>query len=330
MRVIKKAVLMVGTIALLQTNVYAKSIELCVFDLIGVNGPTMSTAKDYVLFAKQNKIDINLKFYSNFKQLTTDFEQKKCDGIVGDNFGTRKYNNFMATIGAIAAIPNYQLAQQIFNAISTQRLAYKMKTAEYEVVGYMPYGFGYLAGKNRSINNLEKAKGLRVGVLEADPTQRRMAERVGMIPVLMTIDDAPARFSRGEFDVIPVPAIVYQPFEGEKVLGKNGGIIKYPMALMSMNFILRRGTYPAEFGQQSREWFVKRSPQMFKTAMQWDATIPKRMWVEISNMDIKSYEHLAFQLRKEFVDNKTYDPVMMNLIRHLRCKQDPSFVECKK
>lgn len=304
MRTIKTCILAVGTLAFLQTQVYAKSIELCVFDLIGVNGPTMSTAKDYVLYAKQNTVDINLKFYSNFKQLTTDFEQKKCDGIVGDNFGTRKYNNFMATIGAIAAIPNYQLAQQIFNAVSTQRLAYKMRTAEYEVVGYMPYGFAYLAGTDRSINNLDKAKGLKVGVLEVDPTQRRMAERVGMVPVLMTIDDAPARFSKGEFDVVPVPAIVYEPFEGEKVLGKNGGIVKYPIALMTMNFILRRDTFPAEFGQKSREWFVKRSPQMFRTAMQWDATIPKHVWVEISDMDIKSYEHLAFQLRKEFIENK--------------------------
>lgn len=330
MRVIRNSLLTLAGAFFLHNTASANTIKLCVFDLIGANGPTMSIARDYALFAKQNKVEIELKFFSNFKQMTTNFDQKKCDGLVGDNFGTRKYNSFMATIGAIAAIPNYQIAQQIFNAISTPRLAYKMKTLDYEVVGYMPYGFGYLAGKDRSINNLDKAKGLRVGVLEADPTQRRMAERVGMVPILMTIDDAPARFSRGEFDVIPVPAIVYEPFEGEKVLGPNGGVIKYPMALMTMNFILRRGTYPTDFGQKSREWFAKRSPQMFKTAMQWDATIPKRVWVEISDMDIKSYEHLAFQLRKEFVDNKIYDPVMMNLIRHLRCKQDPSFIECKK
>lgn len=309
---------------------HANTIQLCVFDLLGANGPSMSIAKDYSLFAKQNNVDIQLKNYSVFAQLVQDFDKKACDGIVGDNFGTRKYNNFMATIGAVAAIPDYQVAQNIFQAISTAKLAHKMKHNDYEVVGYMPYGFAYLAGKDRTINSLEKAKGLRVGVLSIDPSQRRMAERVGMKPILMTIDDAPARFAKGEFDIVPVPAIVYEPFEGEKALGPNGGVMNYPMALMTMNFILRQGTYPEGFAQKSRNWFAQKSPQMFRTVKQWDATIPKKMWVQIDEIDRKGYELLAAQLRKEFINNKVYDPVMMNLIHHLRCKNDPSFVECKK
>lgn len=309
---------------------YANPLQLCVFDLLGSNGPSMSTAKDYSLFAQQNNVNIQLKTYNSFKHMLTDFDNKKCDGIVGDNFGTRKYNAFMSTIGAIAAIPNYQVAQQVFSAISSERLAYKMKQDGYEVLGYMPYGFAFLAGKDRTINTLEKAQGKTIGVLEADPSQKRMAERVGMKPILMTIDDAPARFSRGEFEIVPVPAIVYGPFEGEKVLGRSGGVVNYPMALMTMNFIFRQGSYPAEFAQLSRNWFAKRSPQMFRTAQQWDATIPAHMWVNISAIDRSGYEKLASQLRKEFIENKVYDPVMINLIRHLHCKQNPSFIECKK
>ena len=316
--------------ASINTYSHAQSIQLCVFDLLGSNGPAMSLAKDYVLFAKQHQVNIQLKTYNHLKTMTTDFDKKACDGIVADNFATRKYNSFMSTIGAVAAIPDYVVAQSVFNAISTPKLAHKMKQGQYEVVGYMPYGFAYLATKDRNINTLEKAHGMKIGVLEVDPSQKRMAERVGMKPILMSIDDAPMRFSKGEFDIVPIPAIVYGPFEGEKVLGSNGGIVNYPMALMTMNFVLTQGKYPKEFGQQSRTWFAQRSPQMFRTAQQWDANIPPRVWIQIDKIDQSSYERLASQLRKEFIDNKIYDPVMMSVIRTLNCNRNPNFIECKK
>ena len=313
----------------LQTT-QAAPIELCVFDVLGSNGPTMSLAKDYALFAKQNNVEIQLKPYVVFHRLVNEFDNGSCQGIVADNFGTRKYNNFMATIGAVTAVPNYEVAQNIFYAISSPKLAHKMRTVDYEVVGYMPYGLAYLAGKDRSKSNLEQARGLRVAVLDSDPSQRRMAERVGMKPVLMTIDTAPALFNKGEFDIIPLPSVIYEPFEGEKSLGPKGGIFRYPMAMITMNFILKRGTYPKEFGQLSRDWFAKRTPQMFRLVRQWDASIPKHMWIEVSDIDRPGYEHLGSQLRKEFIDNKVYDSVMINLIRTLHCKQNPAYVECKK
>jgi hypothetical protein len=34
------------------------------------------------------------------------------------------------------------------------------------------------------------------------------------------------------------------------------------------------------------------------------------------------------QMRLEFVANKTYNPKMINLLKKLRCQQDPSSFEC--
>ena len=170
---------------------------------------------------------------------------------------------------------------------------------------------------------------MTIGVLAVDPSQKRMAERVGMKPILMTIDDAPARFTRGEFDIIPMPAIAYTAFEGDKILGPNGGVLKYPMALMTINFIFHNGTYPADFAQKSRQWFAQTSPRMFKTVAQWDASIPSGRWIQIKEIDREGYERLVSQLRKEFIENKVYDRVMLNLIRHLRCQEDKTFLECK-
>lgn len=308
----------------------ASQIELCVFDVMGVNGITMAVAKDYALAAKQWGVTIQPKVYTQLNEVIRDFDNKKCDGVVADNFSTRKYNLFMGTVGAIGAVPNYDIGQRVIMALSSPKLAPKLKTATHEVVGYMPYGLVYLMAKDRNLNSLEKVKGLRIGVLEEDPSQRRMAQKVGMKPVFMTFDNAASKFRNHEFDIVPAPLIIWEPFEGEKLIGSNGGIANYPMAFMTMNFILANANYPADFGQKSREWFSRQSPQLFKTVQRWDAKVPDKFWVQIPDIDRPSYDHLASQLRKEFIDNKIYDISMMTLIRHLRCVQEPNFVECKK
>lgn len=61
-----------------------------------------------------------------------------------------------------------------------------------------------------------------------------------------------------------------------------------------------------------------------------DATVPKNIMYEIPEIDRRSGNLLLSQLRKEFIADKTYDGTMITLIRHLRCNQEPNFIECKK
>ncbi|MFU8926640.1 putative solute-binding protein [Acinetobacter puyangensis] len=322
--------ILIGLMATMSVSAYAVPIDLCVYDIMGTNGDTMAVAKDYALAAKQWDVEIRPKVYLKLEAAQSDFEQKKCRGLVADNFATKKYNNFMGTVGAIGAIPNYSIAQKVLAALGSPKLAAKLKNKEYEVVGYMPFGLVYFISKDRNIDSLQKLNGKRLGILASDPSQRRMAQKVGMKPVVMTFDNAASKFRAGEFDIVPAPLVVYQPFEVEKVLGSGGGIANYPLAFMSMNFILAQGDYPENFAQKSRQWFSEKSTQYMKTVLRWDNTVPKRMIYEIPEIDRSGYDLLLSQMRKEFVDNKTYDPAMIVLIRHLRCAQDPAFIECKK
>ena len=323
--------IVLGTlVGISSTIVSASKINFCVLDLMGANGDIMAIAKDYALAAKQWGVEVNPKVYLNVGSALRDFESGKCNGLVADNFATKKYNGFMGTIGAVGAIPNYDIAQRVLTALSSPKLASRLKTKSYEVIGYMPYGLTYFYTKDRSIRNVDHLQNKTLGVLDVDSSQRRMAQKVGMRPVSVTFDNAVNKFKNDEIQILPAPLVVYHPMEIGKIMGDEGGIINYPLALFTMNFIIsNKGDYPDDFGQKSRQWFSQQSPQLFKIVEKWDNSVPRNKIYSIPQIDHTSYDRLLSQLRKEFIDNKIYDNAMIALIRHVRCGQDPKFIECK-
>lgn len=310
--------------------VQAKTLLLCVYDLIGAGGDTMALAKDYALQAKQWGVEIEPKSYTKVSDVVAAFDSKQCDGIAADSFATKKYNNFAGTIGATGAIPDYAVAQKTLQAMASPKLASRLQSKNYEVMGFMPFGLVYLVSKDRSTNNIQSLNGKRYGVLSIDPTQARMAKRVGMKPIDMSYDDISPRFKRGDFDIIPSPLVAYEPLEFGKVIGSSGGIVDYPVAFVSMNFIFRKDDIPADLGQRSRQWFAQKAPTMIKTVQSWDSKVPKSVFIPVLDIDKAGYDMLLSQMRKEFIKAGTYDSVMLNIITRLRCNSEPKFVECRK
>lgn len=321
----------IGLFTSLSTITMASKIDFCVVDLMGANGDVMALAKDYALAAKQWGVDVNPIVYTNLTAAMRDFDAKKCQGIVADNFSMKKYNNFLGTIGAVGAISDYDVAQRVLAALASDRLINKMKNNKYEVVGYMPYGLTFFHTKDRSINSITDLQNKKLAILEADASQRRMAQKVGMQPISSTLDNIIGRFKANEVDVLPAPLVVYKPLELNKAIGNQGGILNYPLALFTMNFIVASDNdYPKDFGQKSRQWFSRKAPQLIKQVERWDNSVPKNVIYNIPEIDHASYDRLLSQLRKEFIDNQIYDNAMINLIRHIRCNQDPKFLECKQ
>lgn len=312
------------------TQAATSDISLCVYDPTGSNGDIMSIAKDYALEAGKWGVTVKPQVYTTIAATKLAFEGKQCNGIIADNYTARPYNTFMGTVGAIGAVQNYDVAQQIFYALASPKLANALQSKNYEVVGYIPFGLAYMFTKDRAINSLQKISGKNVGVLDSDPSQKRMAQKVGANPIMMTLDSADNLFKSGRIDVLPSPLMVYRPFEIAKIIGTKGGIANYPIAFSTMNVIINKGNYPSDFGQKSRQWFSKRSPEFFNMVKRWESTVPRSAMYEIPSVDRSGYDLLLSQMRKEFVNNRTYDPAMMVLITSLRCHKDPSLIDCKK
>jgi hypothetical protein len=305
----------------------AQAQTICTFDLGGASGANFAIAKDYALAAKKWGIQLTLQAYGDEERAIQDFKNNQCDALFATSFVTREFNSYTGSINAIGAIPSNVIARNLLYLMGNPKLAADMVEGEYEAAGLIPIGSAYLVVKDRNINTLAKIEGKRIGVLKVDAVQRRMAAKVGAKPVEMTIDNAGKKFKNNDFDILPSPAFGFSALEVYKSMGPNG-IARFPLSFMTGNLIIKHTNFPAGFGQKSRTWFASQTTRFMDQINKYDNTVPPQLWFDISTEDQVGYLRILRQMRIEFVQNKTYNPKMMNLIKKLRCQQDPTNYEC--
>lgn len=322
---VKNLLVLTGLLGLMSS---ASAQTICAFDLGGASGDNYALMKDYVLTAKKWNVDITLKPYSNEGAALQDFKAGQCDGLVATSFVTRNFNSYTGSINAIGAIPSNVIARNLMLLMGNPKVAGDMVEGDYEAAGIIPIGSAYLTTKDRTTNTLAKIENKRIGVLEVDPVQRRMAIKVGAKPVLMTIDNAGNKFEAGQIDILPAPSMAFIPLEVYRSMGANGGVARFPLSFMSLNLILKKSAYPAGFGQKSRSWFSSQAPRLMSKVARDDDSVPTKYWFDIPSEDQVGYLRILRQMRIEFVQNKTYNPRMMSLLKRLRCQQDATNYEC--
>lgn len=320
------SVLLAGSVATIST---AQAQTLCVFDLSGTSGDYYAFMKDYALAAQKWSVMIDLKAYNKEEKAISDYKQGKCDAISATSFSTREFNKFTGSINAVGAIPSNTVARNLLLLLGHPKLAPEMVENGHEALGAIPIGSAYLTVKDRSVSSLIKIEGKRVGVLASDPVQRRMIERVGGEPVLMGVDTAILKVQDPKVDIVPLPSYSFEAFELYRALGNKGGIARFPISFMTMNVIAHQNAFPKTFGIQSRAWFASQSPRLMKKIQYYDNKVPARYWFDIPADDQVGYFRLIRQMRLEFVQNQIYHPKMMNLLKRLRCQQNPQEPECK-
>ena len=306
----------------------AQAQTVCAFDLGGASGDNYAFLKDYVLVAKKWGVDLELKAYNSEDQAIADFKAKKCDALTALSFGSMQFNQYASSMSAMGAIPTYSIARTVLSLMGNPKVGEDMVQGEYEVAGIMPIGFAYFVVKDRNINTLAKAAGKRIGVLAVDPVQRRMAQKVGAIPVGMSVDNAGELFRTSKIDILPCPAIAFAPLEVYRSMGYGGGIARFPISFLTGNLIIYKGAFPEGFGQNSRSFFASNVNRQMKQVERYETSVPAKYWYDISNEDTVGYLQLLRQMRIEFVKNGTYSPKMMGLMKKLRCQQDSSSFEC--
>ena len=64
--------------------------------------------------------------------------------------------------------------------------------------------------------------------------------------------------------------------------------------------------------------------------MQWENHLPAYYWADISGYEKQGYEALVAKIRNRYVDSGYYDAYFVELIKRLRCLDDPKYLECRK
>lgn len=155
-----------------------------------------------------------------------------------------------------------------------------------------------------------------------------MVQRVGAQAVLSDISNFAAKFNNGQVDMVGAPAYAYKPLELNKGLGTNGAMMNFPVLHVTADLVIRPEKFPADFGQKSRDWFVKQLPKSFAMINRLEAQIPAKYKMNLTPEDKLKYQKLLRDGRIDLTKRGVYDAGMMSVLKKARCSVDKANFEC--
>ncbi len=314
---------------LAMTSAEAKQ-KVCVFDLLGKAGESYKMMEEWKLSSKTWQVDIDLIAYQDEGKAQQDFDAGKCDAVALTSIRARKYNKFAGSIDAIGAVTSNAIAQKAITFAldkrNKRRLVSNVNGEQLEIAGIAQIGLAYIFVRDKNIDTIEKAAGKKFAYLHYDPAQKNIVESMNLVAVPSDISDFVKKFNSGQVDVIAAPAYAYNPLEINKGLG-NGGLFNFPVVNITADIVIRSDKFPADFGMQSRQWFVKKLPQNFATIRRLEADMNAKK-MNLLGEDRVRYQKLLRTGRMNLTKQGIYDPVMMSVLKRARCTVERTNFEC--
>ncbi|MCL7946103.1 putative solute-binding protein [Marinobacter sp. ATCH36] len=311
----------------------AEPVKMCVFDVIGANGDMYNMVKDYALEMKAHGVDFELRPYTDEGVAVGDFNSGQCDAVAATDLRTRPFNRFAGSISAVGALPTYDDLKTTLATLAQPKAASLMKEGNYEVLGIVPVGAGYLFVNDRGIDTAGELAGKRMATLDYQKDAIHMVNHVKATVVPSDITNFAGKFNNGSVDTAYAPAFAYEALELYKGIGDDGGIVDYPLAQLTIQVIARDDVLDDETAQKSREVAWGMFGQAMDLIERQESAIPEEKWVRIPEQDIEGYQEMFRDNRLQLRDgtdgaNKVYHPKMMSLLSKVRCSSNPGASEC--
>jgi len=322
------SLLMFISFIMMANVVHAAPKKMCVFDLLGANGPSYAQMKDYKTVALAWGVELDLKPYTSERVAAEDFKAGLCDAVSFTGIRARQFNAFTGSLDAIGAMPSYEHLKSVISTISSKKAAKLMFIDPYEVVGIFPGGAAYMFVNDRAIDTVGELAGKRIAILDSDPAQVEMVSFVGASPVGTSIANMFSKFNNGSVDVTYGPAIVYEAMELYKGLEPNGGVINFSLVQLTIQILVRKSEFPEGFGQQSREYSLGQFDSVVALINKYESKIPKKLWITLPEVDKEGYLEVFRQSRLRLREKGIYNAKTLKLMRMVRCKKDPQQAEC--
>ncbi|RME21504.1 MAG: hypothetical protein D6798_17965 [Deltaproteobacteria bacterium] len=305
----------------------ADTRTICTYDPAGKSGDYFKILEDLALQAESWGVTLEIKGYTDEETAAKDYEAGQCDGVVATGVRLQRFNRFPSTIEAIGALPTYRHLEQMIDALAK----YEPKglvSGEHETAGILPVGAVYLFVRDRNIDTVEELAGKRIATMDYDKAAPVMVDKVGAIMVPADLGSIGPKFNNGDVDACYVSAPAYKPFELERGLGSNGGVIRYPIAQATLQLLIRRDRFPEGFGSKARKFFADKFDEAIAIVKKAEAEIPERYWIDVGQ-STEGFDDMFLNVRLELRDkHKAYDPAMLHTAAMIRCGIDPSRPEC--
>lgn len=303
---------------------------LCVFDIVGQHGDVFNMMRDYKLAAMAWGIDIELKAYTDEKIASEDLKAGQCDAALITGIRGRLFNSYTGSLDSIGSLSDYESVRLAHQAMASPKLAEKMKSGPYEIIGITPMGAAFLFVNDRRINNVGALSGKRITVLDYDKAQAKMVQKVGASPIASDVTNFAGKFNNKSADICAAPAAAYKALELYKGMIPNGGVVRYPLAQITLQVVSRgdRFTTVPGFTQKSREWFFGRFDRTLAIITAAEKEIEAKYWIDVPAADKTNYDEMMRQARISLRDEGIYNRETLELLRKVRCKRDGGRAEC--
>ncbi|MFP5441692.1 MAG: putative solute-binding protein [Gammaproteobacteria bacterium] len=304
--------------------------SVCVFDIVGQHGDIFNMMRDYKLAALQWGVEVELKPYTDEKIAAEDLKAGQCDAALITGIRGRLFNTYTGSLDSIGALPDYESVRLAHQAMASPKLAEKMKSGPYEVIGIAPMGAAFLFVNDRRINNVGALSGKRITVLDYDKAQAKMVQKVGASPIASDVTNFAGKFNNKSADICAAPAAAYKALELYKGISPNGGVVRYPLAQITLQMISRSERFAAAPGytQKSREWFFGQFDRTLAVITKAEKEIEAKYWIDVPAADKPKYDEMMRQSRISLRDEGIYNRETLELLRKVRCRRDGSRAEC--
>lgn len=309
-------------------------ISVCLFDPMGPNGKITESAKDMALAAKDWNLITDLKVYTDERIAAEDFKAGRCEAAAISTLRARQFNKAAGSIDAPGNMRNYEEMKTLLTKLANPVVAQLAINGRYQIAAVIPIGAIYVFVNDKNINSLEKAAGKRVVVLDWDPTQAKMISGIGAQPVPADFTTYSGKFNNGQADIIASPAMGYKPLELYKGMGANGGVIRFPLLQATASIVIRRDLVLPKIPdmdarlRQVRDFGLQYIDVLFTLLKDAELEIPKKYWIELSKEDQDRYFNMLREARLGLAKQGIYDPVMLSVMKQVRCKHVPKAAEC--
>lgn len=310
------------------------SIRFCVFDPVGTSGQIATLSKDMALEARKWNLLVDVKVYTDERVASEEFKAGQCDGVALTTLRAKQFNRAVGSIDAPGNLRSYEEMKTLLRALSNPAFQPMSVTGRYQIAGVVPIGALFVMVNDRKINSIEKAAGKRVAVLDWDPSQAKMISAMGARPVLSDITTFGGKFNNGQADIIAAPAMAYLPLELYRGIGENGGVFNFPLLYATGSIVIRRDLLLPKIPDlderlsQVREYGLQFIDAFITTLRNAEKDIPKRLFIPLTPDDREKYFRMLREARIAMTKDGVYDTTMMNILKKVRCKHEPSNEEC--
>ncbi len=316
--------------------------KVCVYDFIGASGDLFNMVRDYALAMQRDGVFLELKGYNDEAAALEAYKSGQCDGFVGTAFRSRQFNAVAGSIDSLGATTivrkgnvdmpaSYEVMRKLIQtyAAPSPQVAKLMTNGEHEVAGIAPAGAAYPFVNDRKLSSVEALAGKRIVAFDYDKAQGAMIQRIKAIPVSATISNFHLKFNGGQADMMAAPTIAYQPLELSKGLGSKGGVVRFPLLLVSYQMVIRHDRFPDGFGAKSRTFWAGQFDRMLQLIRRADTTIPPSQWVDLDADDAVKYTLLLRESRIQLTQQGLYDKRGLKVLKRIRCHVNPGDAECE-